>query len=110
MENKNSSVQEVLIKRVDNTKICVVIPGSFHLKGITRVEWINETGGEIDVLVPDNRVGAKRKHLPHKPTGLDKGIDFVQQNGNGEKYPYAVYCHATGSFAYGGSEPEMIVP
>jgi len=109
MQQKNS-LQEVVVKRVENTGICVVIPGSFHTQGINRVEWINETGGDIDILVPDGRVGARRKHLSHKPNGPDKGIDFIPQGGNGEEYPYAVYCHATRSFAVGGSEPEMIVP
>jgi len=104
----------VRVFRVEGTNICIVQPGSIHLgQGNVTVRWENETGGKIDILVPHDQLRSDIKHLELKSRKKPGEIQFHPPKVAKKKqrtYPYAVYCHSTKSFAYGGSDPEMIVP
>ncbi len=88
--------------------ICVIDPGFVNLgTNPTQVNWKNDTSAKIDVFFPSHGVSGNVRHLEIQP-GDTKGTNTMRVS-NGD-YPYAVYCHQCGSFAYAGSEPEMIVP
>jgi hypothetical protein len=68
---------------------------------------VNDTADEIEVFVLSRNLGR-----PKPITIPGNGKDKIKINPRVPKgrFPYAVYCHKTHSFAAGGSEPEMIVP
>ncbi|MBI4427649.1 MAG: twin-arginine translocation signal domain-containing protein [Ignavibacteriales bacterium] len=91
-------------------KVCIIDPGSVHVSRGSYVEWKNETGAEVDILMPAHKPNPIMdfRHAP-----LANGQIFRRQvnpkvaDGT---YVYSVYSHKTRKSAIAGSEPEMIVP
>ena len=95
------------------SRICVADPGKISAGDTVR--WSNQTGDDIIVFFPhDNVLGNSTKHFFHKigdKSSHHHTGSATKKNSAGppERYPYAIYCVATGRFAVGGSDPEMII-
>jgi hypothetical protein len=92
--------------------ICVV--DQVHVSPGDKVCWDNQTGGDIDILFPDHGL-LNVRHIRHgKGTTNPAAQPDIQKIAVDPNKPvvyfYAVYSHTLKKFAYGGSEPEMIVP
>jgi hypothetical protein len=88
--------------------VCTVDPGFVNLgTGSTKVTWVNNTAGKIDILIPAHGISGTVRHLSID-SGMKGSISTIKVK-DGE-YVYAVYCHENGQFAVAGSHPEMIVP
>lgn len=94
-------------------RVCIADPAQLN-QGDT-VRWNNQTGGDIIVFFPhDDVLGNATKHFfntiadkaSHHHTG---GARKKNAAGPAEQYSYAIYCLATGRFAVGGSDPEIII-
>jgi hypothetical protein len=104
------------IKRVKvfcpSKHICVV--EKVHVRPGDKVVWVNQTGAQIDILVPAHKLTSAhfiqqgRGTMPSKSaiTILNVRVDPRRPR----SYYYAIYSHKVKNFAYGGSSPEMIVP
>ena len=94
-------------------RVCIVDQAQLN-PGDT-VCWHNQTGDDIIVFFPHADVlGKPSKHffatikdkapLPHAGAATKK-----IPAGPPEQYSYAIFCLATGRFAVGGSDPEIII-
>jgi len=77
------------------------------------VRWNNLTGDDIIVFFPhDDRLSSK--HFFKTVVDKDKlhhtgGAAKKNPAGPPESYSYVIFCVATGRFAVGGSDPEIII-
>lgn len=102
--------------------VCVVDPSPANAGPGHTVKWTNNTGDEIEIFFPNHgRVfvdfprdssGNPHKKVPGGQRNNQYSASVHPKAGannpNG-KHHYAIYCKATGSFAVGGSDPELDV-
>ncbi len=97
-----------IVVNVNSGNPCTVVPGFVNVgSGSTTVQWVNNTGGDIDILIPDHGISGNVRHLRISSHGSKNIITNKVPDG---KYLYAVYCHQNKDFAVAHSHPEMIVP
>jgi hypothetical protein len=86
----------------------VVRPGRLHVRRNDTIVW-KAIGTDAHVLVPDPSLfgGVQAINLA---AGTESNPIEVSANACVDTiYPYSVFCDATGEFAQGDSDPELIV-
>ena len=85
----------------------VVRPGRLHVRRNDTIVW-KAIGTDAHVLVPDQSLfGVQAINLTD---GTASDPIAVSSDACVDKvYPYSVFCDATGEFAQGDSDPELIV-
>jgi hypothetical protein len=84
----------------------VVRPGRLHVKRNDTIVW-KAIGTKAHVFVPDQSLfGVQAINLDD---GIESEITVSSTACVDTVYPYSVFCDATGEFAQGDSDPELIV-
>ena len=100
---------------VKTTEGCFVLP-AYAIEGAgKKVKWVNLTGGEVIITFPHANVFGNPSDafiVTLAPAGADSHhtTRAVVGQGGSKNFPYSVYCEAVSDFAYGNSNPEIIVP
>ena len=108
------ATQKIFI--INTTEGCVIVPAYAIVDPGDKVQFVNITGGTATVSFPHTNVfgnpsdafiailepsGGKSKFTTPK-AAVDQGTP--------KNFPYTVFCTVSADFAYGGSNPEIIVP
>ena len=103
------AAKEVSVSLIDG--ICTV--PSVTLGPNDNIRWKNETGDDIHIFVPVDKKhgngplnGGFNRSVPNNASADSGPPIHVTAPTN---YSYAIYCTATGVFAVGGSDPQIIV-
>ena len=104
MPNKNQ-----LIAVVKRGTECRVVPPSVVLDHNDTIAWLNLTGDDVTVLFPHAGVFANHANAFAQTLNDQNKHDPGQASNVTKAFPYAVFCKATGTFAVGNSDPEIIV-
>ena len=87
----------------------VVRPGRLPVRRKDTIVW-KAIGTSAHVLIPDSSLLVGGVQAINLAAGIDSKPVTVSTNADVDKvYPYSVFCDATGEFAQGDSDPELIV-
>jgi hypothetical protein len=76
------------------------------------VNWVNNTGDRVILFFPHDGIFSLGSHFHHSigKNGHHQPLTTIVAQPVAKKHcPYAIWCDATGTFAIGNSDPEIIV-
>lgn len=105
--------QMVDVTRVAGTRVCVANPVTVDTTQADTIAWRNNTNDDIIVFFPHDGVFDHngKTHFHHKINrgGPPFSAGRADAGKAGRTFRYVIFCLETGTFAVGGSDPEVII-